>query len=170
MNNINNINNINNLNDSREHSLQSNFAQLAEFNNIFGNAKSIELILEEWSNYKLLNKTDNLIDESSKLIGNLNELIFEANKLLIEVNKLLLEVSTLVNVSKDTINIYYNIGDFISNNILFFFYIIIICSILAICIQKIICIFLYFIYKDNKNIKIQRNNKNKKQNYITYFI
>lgn len=167
---MNNIDTINNLNDSSEHTIQSNFAELAEFNNIFSNAKNIELILEEWSNYKLLNKTDYLIDESSKLIDNVNELIYEANKLIIEVNKLVLEASSLVKFSKDTINIYYNIGDFISSNILFFFYTIIISSILAICIQTIICIFLYYIYKDNKNMKIQRNNKNKKQNYITYFI
>ena len=173
---MNNINNINNPIHSSKDTFQQNSIQLNEFNNIF-NKTNIQLILQEWFNYKLFNKTDNLIHEANNLIfkidnliSELDILIDEVNKLIIDVNNLLLEAFSLLNFTKDTINIYYNIGDFILTNISLTFYIIIICSILAICIQIIICILLYFIYKDNKNIKIQRNNKNKKQNYITYFI
>ena len=113
----------------------------------------VDLILEEWFKYQLLNKS---------------------NDLIYDLNKLILETSVIVNQGIETVDIYFNIGNYIFTNIPFAFHTVVISCMLGICIQTIMCILLYFLYKDNKNISkfinLKIKSPNLKDNYLTYHV
>ena len=162
MNNFNNLldnNNNNNNNVFNPNSIQVNqFDEIVNKTNILIDRTStvigkVDLILEEWFKYQLLNKSSDLI---------------------FDLDKLLLETWFIVNQGIETVDIYFNIGNYIFTNIPFAFYTIVISCMLSICIQTIMCILLYFLYKDNKNISKLKNLKiespNPKDNCLTYHV
>tara|TARA_A100001035_G_C27390683_1_gene324153 strand:- start:39 stop:524 length:486 start_codon:yes stop_codon:yes gene_type:complete len=149
------------------------------YNNNLFNLNSFEF----YEFNELLNKTNILIDKSSIVIDKVNlileewlkyNLLNKSSELIYDLNKLILETSFIVNLSSETFYIYNNIGNFILTNISFMFYLIIISSILGICIQIFICIFLYFIYRNSENIiefkKLKIKSRNEKNKYSTYYV
>ena len=156
----------------------NSFNNLIYNDNVFG-ANSIEVYqLDE-----IINKTNILIDRTGIVMGKVDlileewfkyQLLNKSNDLIYDLNKLILETSVIVNQGIETVDIYFNIGNYIVTNIPFAFHIIIISFVLGICIQTIMCILLYFLYKDNKNISkfinLKIKSPNLKDNYLTYHV
>ena len=88
----------------------------------------IDIIIEDWFNYQLFNK-------STVIINN--------------VDNLLLELNYLTNDARNTINIYNNIGNILLNKISLFLYVMFSSFIILIITQIIICTLLSFMYKNN---------------------
>ena len=161
---MNRFNNLVDYNHNNNNVFNPNSIQVYQFDEIINKTNilidrtstvigKVDLILEEWFKYQLLNK-------SSDLIYNLD--------------KLILETSFIVNQGIETVDIYFNIGNYIFTNIPFAFHTIVISFMLSICIQTIMCILLYFLYRDNKNISKFTNFKiespNPKDNCLTYHV
>mgnify|MGYP001176496918 FL=1 len=161
----------------------NNFNNLLDNDNNNNNNVFTPTSIQVYQFDEIINKTNILIDRTSTVIGKVDvtleewfkyQLLNKSSDIIYDLDKLILETSVIVNQGIETVDIYFNIGNYIFTNIPFAFHTVVISCMLGICIQTIMCILLYFLYKDNKNISkfinLKIESPNQKNNYLTYHV
>ena len=108
-------------------------------------------ILELYKIYDIINKTNIIFDKINVIISEWfdYQLLNNSNKAINKINYLLPHTLVLINDLKDTVNIYYNIGNLVFNNISIIVYISGLLLITIFIIKISTCILLSIIYKKN---------------------